>query len=101
MLRNTFKKNNIDPENDDIIFQVIDWYSTDVKSDIHAINNQDEHTEYAIKAFGVDEIRRSIALTITGFKPYYYISIVGIDLSNIKNYNKVRTHFINEFLILS
>lgn len=106
MFRNTIKKNDIDPDNENLIFQVIDWYATDVEKQPDSDEEEDsedesanspQEMEYAIKAFGVDEVGRSIGLTITGFQPYFYIEVVGVNLSIIENYNKVRRHLLEKF----
>lgn len=109
MFRNTIKQNNINPDNDDLIFQIIDWYAADVEKEIDSEDDECEEADdddnkkdnlpvemdYAIKAFGVDESGRSIAVTITDFKPHFFIDISGVDLSITKNYNTVK-RFINE-----
>lgn len=109
MFRNSITKNNIDPDNDDVIFQIVDWYATDVEKQSEADDDGDEadgdgggyeepkEFEYVIKAFGVDEQGRSIGLTITGYEPHFYIEVVGVNLSKIDNYERVRRHLNNHF----
>jgi len=69
-----------------LIFQVVDWFSEDV-----IIEDEDEidefaeeenpykskykPTEYQITIFGRDKNRKSVAVTVTGFKPSFYIGI--------------------------
>lgn len=111
MFRNSITKNDIDPDNEDIVFQIVDWYATDIEKqsdededeadDLDGDGGDGDTTakdmEYVIKAFGVDSIGRSIGLTITGYEPHFYIEVVGVNLSNIDNYERVRRHLLNQF----
>lgn len=53
--------------NEDICFQVIDWYQTDFQG-------EDDKRIYIIKLFGVNEAGNSVCLNVTGFQPYFYVS---------------------------
>jgi len=115
MFRNSITKNDIDPDNEDIVFQIVDWYATDIEKcsdddDEDVVDDVEEEKKevddkltdkpkehYVIKAFGVDEKGRSIGLTITEYKPYFYIEIVGVNLSNNDNYERVRSHLFKQF----
>jgi DNA polymerase elongation subunit (family B) len=103
MFRNSIIKNDINPDNEDIVFQIVDWYATDVEKRLDDDDDEDaedeaaKDTEYAIKAFGVDSIGRSVGLTITGYEPHFYIEVVGVNLSYIDNYERVRRHLLEKF----
>jgi DNA polymerase delta subunit 1 len=61
---------HISIESNDLIFQSSSWYCADVDQDDDESVKQ---KEFMIKIFGVDDGGRSISLTVTGFKPYFYI----------------------------
>jgi DNA polymerase elongation subunit (family B) len=48
-------------------FQCVSWYHEDVSEDV------DDPLHLVVKAFGVDGAGRSVALTILGFRPYFYV----------------------------
>ena len=102
MFRSEFIRNDIDPENDDLIFQILDWYATD----IDVGNNGDDSDmdrdtkpdlKYFIKAFGVDSAGKSIGLTITDFQPFFYIQISNTDLGNAKMFNMIKTFLLDKY----
>ena len=102
MFRSEFTRNDIDPENDDLIFQILDWYATD----IDVGNNGDDSDmdrdtkpdlKYFIKAFGVDSAGKSIGLTITDFQPFFYIQISNTDLGNAKMFNMIKTFLLDKY----
>lgn len=112
MFRSKFIRNDIDPENDDLVFQILDWYAVDIdleeKQDEYNVTNgygyddeeEKEHVpdlRYFIKAFGVDAMGKSIGLTITDFQPFFYIQISGVNMSNAKMFNLIKTFILNKY----
>ena len=104
MFRSDFIRNDIDPENDDLIFQILDWYATDI--DVGDDGDEDDNGDdkesksdlkYFIKAFGVDASGKSIGLTITDFQPFFYIQISNTDLGNAKMFNMIKTFLLNKY----
>ena len=90
---------------DDFNMFVVDWHNEDVPDEemSNDSNNScpDEFTDkFTIKAFGLDSEGSSIALDITGFKPYFFIkvpdnwnnSIAGLFIENLRTkvYKKFR-----------
>ena len=53
----------------DLDFDAIAWHTEDFKAKLS------EPAEYVMKAFGRDASGRSQSLTITGFKPFFYIKL--------------------------
>ena len=104
MFRSDFIRNDIDPENDDLVFQILDWYATDI--DVGDDGDEDDNGDdkesksdlkYFIKAFGVDASGKSIGLTITDFQPFFYIQISNTDLGNAKMFNMIKTFLLNKY----
>lgn len=98
MYREECIKQDIDTVNQDLIFQALDWYSSDVTHEdeeeedeameyVQTLKKNDE--EYTVKVFGVDEKGRSIGVTVNGFKPFMYICIPGLELRNENTYVSV------------
>lgn len=87
---------NIDCDKEDLTFQVIDWYSEDsiVPSEDENDSTGNKHI-YNIKAFGVDKCGRSVGLTITDYKPYFYIQVAKLDISIYQNFRLVED-YLNE-----
>lgn len=70
--------------NNDLQFQVLDWNHSDIlqeesesdsDSDSNSNSNNKNIKQLNIRAYGVTEEGYSICLTITGFKPYFYIKV--------------------------
>ena len=103
MFRSDFIRNDIDHENDDLIFQILDWYATDIDvgdgddSDMDGDKESKRDLKYFIKAFGVDASGKSIGLTITDFQPFFYIQISNTDLGNAKMFNMIKTFLLNKY----
>ena len=70
---------------DDIEIHAISWHVADVDAnDLDDDEDDDAQEEVTrqprrlvVKAFGVDEHGRSIAVTMTGFKPFFYLMLPG------------------------
>lgn len=69
-------------EEDDLDFQIVDWYSSDVVTEVFEEDDEEEYhksqienREYMIRLFGVTAGGHSIATTVTGFNPYFYIKV--------------------------
>lgn len=103
MFRSDFIRNDIDPENDDLVFQILDWYATDIDvgddGDEHDGDDKESKSDlkYFIKAFGVDASGKSIGLTITDFQPFFYIQISNTDLGNAKMFNMIKTFLLDKY----
>ena len=65
--------------NNDLQFQVLDWNHSDILPEESDSDSESEESKNVkllhIRAFGVTEEGHSICLTITGFKPYFYIGV--------------------------
>ena len=73
---------DIDPTNEDIEFQVTDWYipENDRAADHHRrvagypmVDGPPQ--EYEIYMYGATEDGHSVATKVTGFKPYFYVKV--------------------------
>ena len=75
------------PDRDAIDMQVISWVAEDVPAeDLDADEDDDEQQDgpqqrrprkLVVKAFGVDARGRSVAVTMTGFRPFFYLRLPG------------------------
>lgn len=54
-----------------VIFQACSWYTKDTR----VVNNNQSGIQFVIKVFGRTEDGQSIALSIHGFKPYFFIKL--------------------------
>ena len=82
MLRNqtVLKKNN----QDDLIFQIIDWHCNDIQFTVNNSDdeNEDDEKKYkkkkkklVLRGYGVTDKGHSISIHIFNFKIYFYIKI--------------------------
>ena len=90
LINNTLKYNqtkNIDEYKP--IFQIIDWYKTDIRSDdiCDKEGNPDGEKSLVIKAFGTDSKGYSVSLNILGYEPYFYIQLKKI--KRLTEYHKL------------
>ena len=66
---------------DPITVQVVDWFSEDVVVDsCDNDSDDDSHSkykpkEYEITIFGRDRNKKSVAITVKHFKPFFYVEI--------------------------
>jgi len=72
----------------DIIFQISDWYQTDVEDD-------EDNRSYIIKVFGVSEEGYSICANILDFEPYFYITHKKKTLLSVFEMNQLSTQLMN------
>ena len=86
MIYRTDRSPSVTNNNEDIEFQVIDWYTLDTIPEISEDSNGSEPKNtklqyksdeyyYDIKAFGVLEDGQSISATITKYTPYFYVEV--------------------------
>ena len=66
---NRNKKIVIDPIKNDLVFQIISWYSVDYEYDDDVENEYDDASKYLIKVFGNTENGASVALNILNYTP--------------------------------
>ena len=86
-LRSKNKLNNA-KNNEDLIVQVLDWYTTEEERDGSDSDSDSENKykpviyDYIIMLFCNDINGNSISIKIDGFKPYFYIKVPknGCDL---------------------
>lgn len=90
------KFREVSPENTDLCFQALTWHCSDESiegedddddDDEDDADEDDENTnkkykwrkpkQYLIKAFGVLDDGRAVALTVQGFTPYFYVKLNG------------------------
>jgi DNA polymerase delta subunit 1 len=78
---------SIDAHNDDIEFQVIDWYSNDMPEILEDSSDESENEfkkkrypnwYFTIRAYGVTENGNSVCVHISDFKPYFYVNVPDI-----------------------
>jgi DNA polymerase delta subunit 1 len=69
------KKNKItlDSDNEDLIFQAIDWKAGD--KDISADTDSGENIKYNIQIFGKTKDGASVFVDVQGFTPHFYVEI--------------------------
>jgi DNA polymerase elongation subunit (family B) len=72
---NRNKKIVIDPIKNDLVFQIVSWYSVDYEYDDDVENEYDDASKYLIKVFGNTENGASVALNILNYTPYFYIKV--------------------------
>jgi DNA polymerase elongation subunit (family B) len=71
-------------DDDNIIFQIIDWYQTDFEDD-------EQNRSYLIKVFGVSSEGYSVCVNVLDFQPYFYIThkkkseLKIFDIDNLEN----------------
>ena len=78
--------------NNDIRFQVIDWYQTDFQTDRFSESfskdskdsKDSKERTYIVKLFGVNEAGNSVCLNVTGFQPYFYVSNKSRELTGVE-----------------
>lgn len=79
-------KSNVINNKNDIIFQAIDWRSSDVAVEVEDENNSDseifsasnnfiKNRKFQIRGYGVTEEGHSISITINDFTPYFFFKI--------------------------
>ena len=66
-------------------FQAISWYAEDV-----------EDEGYVIKCFGRTAPGKSVALTVTGFRPYFYLKVPDM-WNTTYHMGKISNHFVESF----
>jgi DNA polymerase delta subunit 1 len=69
-------------DTEDLNFQIVDWHSEDVITDVFEEDEEDEWggsredpRQYMIRIFGVTENGHSVASTISGFNPFFYVKV--------------------------
>jgi len=92
IFREDFKRNNINPVKDDLIFQITDWYASDESED-----GTGKDAKYLIKIFGVDQIGQSIGVTVENYLPNFFIQIPSLDFEYYPNFSKIRAHIFDAF----
>ena len=78
------KKNKVKwTKKNDLQFQILDWKSLDMYSEPDSDDEDEEEEQefkkkelrYIIRLFGITQEGYSVCTTVTGFKPYFFISI--------------------------
>ena len=104
---------DIVPATHDLVFQALTWHCSDDiadesadKEDSDSVDDEDDDDDhhagkkyikpkpkhYLIKAFGVLEDGRAVALTVTGFTPFFYIKLSdGLTESQVANVARCMT----------
>jgi DNA polymerase elongation subunit (family B) len=72
---NRLKKITSDPINQDLIFQITSWYTSDYEYDMETENEYDDACKYLIKVFGSTQEGHSVSLNIVDYTPYFFIKI--------------------------
>lgn len=79
----------------DLVFQVIDWFTTDYEDDDEEeedeeTTNPDARKKYLIKIFGMTASGTTVSLNVTQFMPYFYVKlprqITQQELKRIEDY---------------
>lgn len=67
---------NVEDENDDLVFQITDWFVPEADRDYMAMRDPDEPAPfYDIIMYGVTEAGNSVTVKVTGFEPYFYVKM--------------------------
>lgn len=56
-------------------FMITDWHGFNANSDEFPFEDKDKRRRFLVKLFGVSKEGYSIALTVKGYKPYFYIRV--------------------------
>ena len=56
---------------DDVIFQVLDWYSVD------ELDEMMKKSIFKVYIFGISESQHSITVRVDNYTPYFFCSIAG------------------------
>ena len=88
-----YHRKTINYEKDSITFQVLEWVDSNEQINDTEDPESGEYNEYIIKAFGVTREGNSVCLTISDFKPFFYVKVPdswnNLDVSkflfNLKN----------------
>ena len=105
-MREDLEKNCIDTRKEDLIFQAIDWYPSDIKRQAISISldggeegdneEEEDNMEYCVKCFGVDRQGRSVGLNLYSYKPFFYVQIKGLDISDSNVLKHVKSKIFDE-----
>ena len=83
------KKLKINSKKKDLVFQVLDWMSLDVEKDgfyqeedsdeeeneFFSTFKNPENYKFGIRMYGVREDGASVSVSVSGFRPYFYIKV--------------------------
>ena len=69
--------------NEEFTCQILDWKtnkdivnkSNESNSESNSESNDEEDSLYEIHLFGITELNKSVHITVTDFKPYFYVEI--------------------------
>ena len=78
----------------DLIFNVLDYHTTDERTDEDDWKSQ---REYTIRMFGVSQEGHSVCLKVTGFKPHFYIKVPDVyakDKESIKWFKQKMCQYV-------